>query len=482
MAFFKKMGRSYWLFNLLFIFNQALSAPIETYINYLPAGTNLAFIAQKVGSDTPLIDYHSQQMALPASTQKIITALAALLQLGSDYQFVTHFETEGKIIGHRLKGDLVVRFTGDPTLTRQQIRSMVAQLKQLGIEQVDGDLIIDISVFAGQDKAPGWVWNDMTQCFSAPPSAAIIDKNCFSVTLQSGQKPGDIAYVHTAPFYPINMFSQVITLAKGSTDARYCTLDVIPGELNRYILTGCLIQRTEPLPLAFAIQNGASYAGAIIKNSLTDAKIAITGHIKRRHLPTMAGNILATTKSKPLHHLLTIMLKKSDNMIADAIFRTIGREYYGVPGTWSSGSDAIRQILKQKANINLANTIMVDGSGLSRHNLITPAAMMSILQYIAKHDGQLNFIAMLPLAGHDGTLRYRGGLDNAGVNGKVLAKTGALQGVYNLVGFITTQSGQRIAFVQFISAYSLPPAQYNSRRIPLVRFEGHIYKDLYRNN
>lgn len=61
------------------------------------------------------------------------------------------------------------------------------------------------------------------------------------------------------------MFSQVITLAKGSTDARYCTLDVIPGELNRYILTGCLIQRTEPLPLAFAIQNGASYAGAIIK-------------------------------------------------------------------------------------------------------------------------------------------------------------------------------------------------------------------------
>lgn len=142
---------------------------------------------------------------------------------------------------------------------------MVAELKQLGIEQVDGDLIIDISVFAGQDKAPGWVWNDMTQCFSAPPSAAIIDKNCFSVTLQSGQKPGDIAYVHTAPFYPINMFSQVITLAKGSTDARYCTLDVIPGELNRYILTGCLIQRTEPLPLAFAIQNGASYAGAIIK-------------------------------------------------------------------------------------------------------------------------------------------------------------------------------------------------------------------------
>ena len=203
MSFFKKTGRSFWLFNLLFfIFNQTLSTPIETYINYLPTGTNLAFIAQKVGNDNPLIDYHSQQMALPASTQKIITALAALLQLGSDYQFVTNFETEGKIIGHRLKGDLIVRFSGDPTLTRQQVRNMIAELKQLGIEQVEGDLIIDISAFAGQDKALGWVWNDMTQCFSAPPSAAIIDKNCFSATLHSGKKPGDIAYVHTAPYLP----------------------------------------------------------------------------------------------------------------------------------------------------------------------------------------------------------------------------------------------------------------------------------------
>ncbi|CAA2930367.1 D-alanyl-D-alanine carboxypeptidase DacB [Arsenophonus endosymbiont of Bemisia tabaci Q2] len=185
-----------------------------------------------------MFDYHSQQMALPASTQKIVTALAGLLQLGRDYQFVTHFETEGKIIDHRLKGDLVVSFTDDPTLSHQQIRNMVAELKQLGIEQVDGDLIIDISAFAGQDKAPGWVWNDMTQCLVLHQAQLlaikIIDNNCFSATIDSGQTPGDIAHVHTASFYPINMFSQVITLGKGSTDVRYCALDVIPGELNRY--------------------------------------------------------------------------------------------------------------------------------------------------------------------------------------------------------------------------------------------------------
>ncbi|MCK8414386.1 D-alanyl-D-alanine carboxypeptidase/D-alanyl-D-alanine-endopeptidase, partial [Erwinia amylovora] len=95
-------------------------------------------------------------------------------------------------------------------------------------------------------------------------------------------------------------------------------------------------------------------------------------------------------------------------------------------------SDAVRQILRQKANIDLGTSIQVDGSGLSRHDLITPATMMQVLQYIAQNDSQLDYISMLPLAGHDGTLLSRGGLHEAGVDGTVSAKTGSLQGVYNL--------------------------------------------------
>ncbi|HEF8783797.1 TPA: serine-type D-Ala-D-Ala carboxypeptidase [Providencia alcalifaciens] len=467
---------------LAFITSQASAIPIDDYKQYLPDGTNLALVAQKVGSNTPLIDYNAQQMALPASTQKVVTALAALLQLGPDYRFVTNFETNGKLNNNTLSGDLVIRFSGDPTLTRQQIRNMVNALKQIGIHKVEGDLIVDISAFASHDKAPGWVWNDMTQCFSAPPAAAIIDRNCFSVSLYPSDKAGEMAYIKTASFYPVNMFSEVKTLAKGSPEARYCELDVVPGELNRYTLTGCLTQRSEPLPLAFAVQNGASYSGAIVKNELQVAGIELSGAVKKRTQPTPQSQVLVKTESKPLHDLLKIMLKKSDNMIADTVFRTIGRDYYGVPGTWRSGSDAVRQVLKQKAGIDLGNTVMVDGSGLSRHNLITPATMMQVLQFIAKNDQQLDYISMLPLAGHDGTLRYRGGLDEAGVNGKVSAKTGALQGVYNLAGFITTASGEKVAFVQFISAYAVPQSQYNSRRVPLVRFESRLYRDLYQKN
>ena len=458
------------------------AANVDEYISQLPDGANLALMVQKVGAQEPDIDYHGKQMALPASTQKVITALAALLQLGPDFRFTTTLESKGTVDNGVLKGDLVARFGGDPTLKRQNIRNMVATLKKSGVQKIEGNVLIDTSIFASHDKAPGWPWNDMTQCFSAPPAGAIIDRNCFSVSLYSAQKPGDLAYIRVASYYPVNMFSQVRTLARGSSEGQYCELDVVPGDLNRFTLTGCLPQRSDPLPLAFAIQDGASYAGAIIKAELKEAGITYTGTLLRQTQVNEPGTVIASTQSAPLHDLLKIMLKKSDNMIADTVFRMIGHARFGVPGTWRAGSDAVRQILRQQAGVDIGNTIIADGSGLSRHNLIAPATMMQVLQYIAQHDNELNYISMLPLAGYDGSLQYRAGLHEAGVDGKVSAKTGSLQGVYNLAGFITTASGQRMAFVQYLSGYAVEPADQRNRRIPLVRFESRLYKDIYQNN
>lgn len=451
-------------------------------MQYLPDGANLALMVQKVGASTPIIDYNGKQMALPASTMKVVTALAALLELGGDYRFQTTLETKGAISDGTLEGDLVARFGGDPTLTRQQIRTMIAALKKQGIHHIRGNLVIDTSVFSSHDMAPGWPWNDMTQCFSAPPAAAIVDRNCFSVSLYSASSPGETAFIRIASYYPAHMFSQVRTLGRNSGEGQYCELDVVPGELNRYTLTGCMRQRAEPLPLAFAVQDGAAWAGEILRDELRQAEIHYSGHLLRQTQVTSPATILASTQSAPLHDLLKVMLKKSDNMIADTVFRTIGGHYFNVPGTWRAGSDAIRRILKEKAGIDMGNNIQVDGSGLSRHNLITPETMMQVLQYIAKNDQTLNYISMLPLAGYDGTLRYRGGLHEAGVDGKVSAKTGSLQGVYNLAGFITTASGARVAFVQYLSGYAVPPQNQRTRRVPLVRFESRLYKDIYQNN
>ncbi len=342
------------------------AANVDEYVTQLPAGANLALMVQKVGASAPAIDYHSQQMALPASTQKVITALAALIQLGPDFRFTTTLETKGNVENGVLKGDLVARFGADPTLKRQDIRNMVATLKKSGVNQIDGNVLIDTSIFASHDKAPGWPWNDMTQCFSAPPAAAIVDRNCFSVSLYSAPKPGDMAFIRVASYYPVTMFSQVRTLPRGSAEAQYCELDVVPGDLNRFTLTGCLPQRSEPLPLAFAVQDGASYAGAILKDELKQAGITWSGTLLRQTQVNEPGTVVASKQSAPLHDLLKIMLKKSDNMIADTVFRMIGHARFNVPGTWRAGSDAVRQILRQQAGVDIGNTIIADGSGLSR--------------------------------------------------------------------------------------------------------------------
>lgn len=459
----------------------AHATQVEQYAQLLPEGASLSLIVQKIGSPTPSIGYNDQRLTLPASTQKVVTALAALLQLGPDYRFTTTFESNSSINNGVLNGNLIVRFSGDPTFKRQQLRSMIQTLKQKNIRKISGNLVIDTSVFASHDKAPGWSWNDMTQCFSAPPSAAIIDKNCFNVALQTSKQAGDLSTVKVASYYPVQVTSQVRSYPRNSPNARFCEFDVIAGENQRYTLTGCVTQQEKPITLAFSIQDGADFAGKMIKSELQQAGIQI-GAVSYQTNQNAPAKILAQTQSAPLHELLNFMLKSSDNMIADTVFRTLGNKLYGVPGTWRSGSSAVRQILRQKAGIDIANSVIADGSGLSRHNLIAADTMMQILQYIAQNDSQLNLISMLPIAGQDGTLRARSGFKDAGLEGKIYAKTGALQGVYNLAGFMTTASGEKLAFVQFLSGYAMSPANRSGRKTTLAGFESALYRDLYNNN
>ncbi len=162
------------------------AANIDEYIKQLPAGANLALMVQRLARPRRLLIIIVSRWRF-RQYPKVITALAALIQLGPDFRFTTTLETKGNVDNGILKGDLIARFGGDPTLRRQDIRNMVATLKKSGVTQIDGNVLIDTSIFASHDKAPGWPWNDLTQCFSAPPAAAIVDRNCFSVSLYSAQ-------------------------------------------------------------------------------------------------------------------------------------------------------------------------------------------------------------------------------------------------------------------------------------------------------
>lgn len=450
---------------------------IANYTANLPEGANLAFIAKNINQDNIIADYNGQTFMLPASTQKVFTALAAKLALGDSFQFQTALLTNGKVQNGQLNGDLIVRFTGDPDLTSGQLFNLLSQLKQQNINKINGNLILDTSVFIGHDRGLGWIWNDLTMCFNAPPAAVNIDNNCFYVDIDANQPEGQPVKFNVPSQYPIQVFGQVYVA--GKEQAGYCQLDAIVHDNNRYQVKGCLARQSKPFGLSFAVQDPNAYAAAIIQRQLKRLNIEFNGQVQQPYRQQQ-GQVLAQHLSKPLPDLIKKMMKKSDNQIADALFRTIAYNQYKLPASFQLGALAMKKVLSQ-VGIKFGNSVIADGSGLSRHNLVAPQTMLQVLDYIAKNEEKLHLLDSFPIAGVDGTLSGRGSLINPPLVKNVIAKTGALKGVYNLAGYLTNARGEKVAFVQFINGYSTGDPESKTKRAPLVQFESGVYNALYQD-
>ena len=470
------------LFRTLFIsfglsFNAVAEVNVAPLIANLPEGASTAIIAKNIDQNKIVADYNGSTFMLPASTQKVFTAVAAKLVLGDEFKFETALLTNGKIQNSDLDGNLIVRFTGDPDLTSGQLYDLLAELKKQGVNKINGDLVLDTSVFSSHDRGLGWIWNDLTMCFNSPPSAANIDNNCFYAELDANQAPGETVKINVPAQFPIQVFGQVYIA--DSNEAPYCQLDVVVHDNNRYQVKGCLARQTKPFGLSFAVQDPDAYAAAIIQRQLKRLGIEFNGKVLQPQ-KMQQGQLLVQHFSKPLPDLLKKMMKKSDNQIADSLFRAVAYHYYKRPASFQLGTLAVKSIL-QKQGIKFGNSILADGSGLSRHNLVAPKTMLSVLEYIARNEDKLHLMETFPIAGVDGTISGRGGLINPPLVKNVIAKTGSLKGVYNLAGFMNNARGEKVAFVQFINGYSTGELESKTKRGPLVQFESALYNALYKD-
>ena len=470
------------LFRTLFIsfglsFNVVAEVNVAPLIANLPEGASTAIIAKNIDQNKIVADYNGSTFMLPASTQKVFTAVAAKLVLGDEFKFETALLTNGKIQNSDLDGNLIVRFTGDPDLTSGQLYDLLAELKKQGVNKINGDLVLDTSVFSSHDRGLGWIWNDLTMCFNSPPSAANIDNNCFYAELDANQAPGETVKINVPAQFPIQVFGQVYIA--DSNEAPYCQLDVVVHDNNRYQVKGCLARQTKPFGLSFAVQDPDAYAAAIIQRQLKRLGIEFNGKVLQPQ-KMQQGQLLVQHFSKPLPDLLKKMMKKSDNQIADSLFRAVAYHYYKRPASFQLGTLAVKSIL-QKQGIKFGNSILADGSGLSRHNLVAPKTMLSVLEYIARNEDKLHLMETFPIAGVDGTISGRGGLINPPLVKNVIAKTGSLKGVYNLAGFMNNARGEKVAFVQFINGYSTGELESKTKRGPLVQFESALYNALYKD-
>ncbi len=455
---------------LLTLWTSVSVAASVSGLEFLPFGSRAAIY---VGSEnTESIQVNGDQLLPPASTLKILTALSAKLVLGDDFKYHTQLLKSDR--------DLFIEFTGDPTLTREDIKALLQEYKKQHGSIITGNLYIDDRNFTGYEKGIAWPWDNLGVCYSAPSSVVTLDGNCIQGSISSLATGKTRVYV--PPHHPIEVSTDAVTVTKDQQKAQYCDLELTTFG-NTYRLAGCMAERSKPLPLKFAIQDTRSYVSATLRSLLAELDMQLQGIIisrAKRETP-QKRTLIAEHVSEPLVELLEVMLKESDNLIADNMLKTIGASYFNTAGSFSNGAAAMKATLEEVTHTSFDSARFFDGSGLSRNNKISSVQLASVLEYIWQNEQNLNFIHMLPKAGEEGTLKYRSSMRNQPIKGQLVAKSGSLFGSVNMAGYVLNEHGKADKwFVQLIADYH--PAERKegepSVEAPYISFEKAFYNQL----
>jgi D-alanyl-D-alanine carboxypeptidase/D-alanyl-D-alanine-endopeptidase (penicillin-binding protein 4) len=429
----------------------------------LPKGTQFSYMVVDVNSETVIAEHHQETLRTPASMQKLLTATAAKLHLGGDFYYQTKLTGDpSKIKNKRYKGDLRLNFVGDPTLKRADIRLMLLSLKKLGIGEILGDFILNDAHFSGYQWSNGQAWNDLGVCYTAPSNAIIVNKNCVQGNLSISSPTAKKATLFIPSYEPVSINADVDVVTKEQRKNQFCDLEVTRNSQNSYQLWGCMVPRKRAFGLAFAVNDPFHYSARIIEDELKQLGIKFNGvvRLENREYVGPDNQVLASYQSPSLDKLLKIMMKESDNLIADSLFKTLGGSYFQRSGNFRNGGQAVKAILAEQG-LDLENAYLADGSGLSRHNLMSAELFMSVLKFVYKNDIQFDLLSSFSVAGVDGTLKYHRGVKGKQFKGKVIAKTGSMKGVANLLGVVKTAQGDRL-FVLMLNGYNKPENELQS--------------------
>lgn len=382
-------------------------------------------------TQAPWQQRHTEFLAKPASLMKLVTATAAWQTLGPDFRFATQLRYQ-RIDEQR--GRVQLSFSGDPTLRIDDLIALFHQLKAAGVTHIT-ELTIDDALYAGHPWGNGQVWNDHGICFAAPTTAIIISHNCIRGNLKPTQI-GQPARLYMADYAGVEFTNHVVTEAAGEKPCE--ALHQVTSD-NHFTLTGCIDRQRRVLPLAFSVVNVRAYLIAILERITDNQGIKWSGQPNFAAIDQALYPQALTHQSAPLTTLLRRMLKRSDNLIADSLFKQLGAQQYGI-GTYQNSAEVVWQVLAAH-QILRRNQVIQDGSGLSRENLLYAATLYDVLTLWRDEPTFSPLIDLLPIAGRDGTLKYRRSVLVPALKGHIQAKTGSMAGVSNLAGYVKSSQG-----------------------------------------
>lgn len=438
---------------------------------------------------------NNQYLANPASLMKILTATLAANVLGPDFRFQTQISYAANDLKEgRLTTPLTLSLQGDPSFKQKDLHALLLDLKKQGVTKLSR-VQIDASRYRGHAWGLGQVWNDHGICFAAPTGAAIINRNCVFGNLKAG-KLGQSARFYMTPNSPLSIDNQVLTLA--TEKAKNCNILLTILGANDYRLTGCIAQNSQRLALGFSGNDANAFFEHILAQEL-----ALLGFGKAVEIQFIAAKIEPKDKqgaidnrinithySAPLTELVTRMLQKSDNLIADSLFKASGYQYWiknndtdAFQDAYKAGEIAVKALLNSH-QLETQSLIIRDGSGLSRENLIYAKTLYQVLELWLTQPQYAWLIKSLPVGAESGTLKNRESLKDQALKGRIFAKSGSMQGVVNLAGFVQVDDKTKglklrpFVFIvnQFTKTKAIKPAKFSDEELTLFNLEADFLK------
>lgn len=406
--------------------NSSLSATVQAA--QLGDGISISVVDLKTGQ--PVYALRERTLRNPASNLKVLTAAAALLELGPDYRFRTGLY--GHQQGHRLAGPVYLRGFGDPSLDTGDFLQLAQDLVLRGVTQVER-VVIDDSFFDAEVLPPAFEqqpWEPAS--FRAAVSAVSVNRNAFSFRVQPGTGPKTPALVHLdAPAY--FQVENLITTGEGRR------LNVIAiqedGDAQMVLkLRGVIPQGMAGVSYRRRVASPSDYAGHVLVGALKNAGITVENPRPQRGATPANAPLLVQHSSQPLSQILRELGKYSDNFVAEMVLKVLGAERRGVPGTSAHGAEVVHARLAA-LGIEVPDLTLVNGSGLFDGNLVAPKHITDLLEAMVPHnDCWPEFLSQLSVGGQDGTLHNR--LLSLPQGVVVRAKTGTLNDVIALSGYI----------------------------------------------
>ena len=389
------------------------------------------------------ISHREDTLRIPASTMKLVVTAAAWELLGPDFEMKTDLLIDGPVSNGVLEGNLIVVGRGDPAVVGREdeedvlweLRPWCEQLKRLGVAEVKGKVLADIRYFSGPGFHPDWPRQSAHQWYYAASGALNLNDNCLDLFLGPVSE-GEVEF-SVRPLQPLAKFSNRLKMIKDSKKH----LIRIDRKFDEWsvAISGAFFQGSQKQKFHVTVPDPAENFVSAFTNLLSTEGISVSGESIDLG---ESGQVLATI-SHSLQSRSSVLLKNSQNLYADSIFRVLGKELGG------EGSFVVaKTTMMNWALQNFRNSdplVFQDGSGLSRQNRLTSRFLLDVLGRVVTQDWGADFTEQLAVGGVDGTLRKR--LGTTGLKGRVFAKTGTLTGVSSLAGLLFPQgSSEPVSF------------------------------------